>query len=197
MNRIRAASASLFCFLLLPTSALADAIDPYAYACQGKDAGDTCTVAMNCGSASNCADEHGSCLGTTCSRLDYQHWDRDASSTPPVDYYPCLVCNADGGVAWFPEGGTPDAASSHTAGGGDDPAGYNEAGAAGDGELPDGSPEGRNGSNSQGSNAGATNAGGSSGGCSIGAVSPENMIAAWVLACAVPVALSRVRRKKP
>jgi hypothetical protein len=190
MNRILTASASLFCFSLLSTSALADAIDPFAYACQGKHAGDTCTVTANCG---DCADEHGTCLDTTCARADYQHWDRDASPSPPIEYYDCLICNTDGGVPWFPDAGSdaahaaydgaanaPDARSAPIPAPVEDP---------GDPPVPNRSPQGTSGG-------GPTGGGGSNGGCSVGNLSPENMIAAWAFASAVPLALSRVRRKK-
>jgi hypothetical protein len=52
----------------------------------------------------------GTCQNQTCGRLDYAHWDRDASPSPPSMSYSCLECitgtgtststdtNADGGT---------------------------------------------------------------------------------------------------
>jgi hypothetical protein len=194
MNRIAATTACFIGFSLLSTIAYADAIDPYAYACQGKDAGDPCTVPLNCGG--NCADEHGACLDTTCSRTDYQHWDRDASPTPPIEYYDCLVCNTDGGAAWFPDA-APDARRPEPPSGSDGGSSRHEAGMPVDeaglpGDLASGSGSDSNRSTAAGDNAG----GGSNGGCTVGRINPENMIAAWIVACVVPLALTRVRRKR-
>jgi hypothetical protein len=68
-------------FLLLAAPARADLVPPEVSACAAKQAGAACT---NNGP--------GVCKDSTCSRLDYSKWDRDASSSPPTTTYACLEC---------------------------------------------------------------------------------------------------------
>lgn len=43
-----------------------------------------------------CSNGTGTCQPTTCYRLDYGSWDRDASASPPSISYDCLTCVANG-----------------------------------------------------------------------------------------------------
>jgi hypothetical protein len=78
------ASASLVALAtLLATPARADVAPPETEPCQGKTTGDACVY-----------NGSGTCQTQTCSKLDYAHWDRDASSSPPSATYACLKCIA-------------------------------------------------------------------------------------------------------
>lgn len=68
---------------LLSASAHADVIPMDVYACNKLSAGSPCE---------NGAGGAGVCQDSTCSRLDYAHWDRDASASPPSTSYSCLKC---------------------------------------------------------------------------------------------------------
>ena len=60
----------------------ADLIPPENQPCEFKQAGAACVL----------RDVAGTCQTRTCSRLDYAHWDRDASPSPPSTTYACLQC---------------------------------------------------------------------------------------------------------
>jgi hypothetical protein len=47
---------------------------------------------------STCTDPAGGgvCTMSTCTRIDYAHWDRDASASPPSMVYDCVRCIVDG-----------------------------------------------------------------------------------------------------
>ena len=78
------AQASLMAMaILLSPIARADVAPPETQPCQGKAAGDACVY-----------NGDGSCQNQTCSKADYAHWDRDASSGPPSMTYSCLKCIA-------------------------------------------------------------------------------------------------------
>ena len=79
---------SLAIVMCLATSVRADVVPPDTAACSGKQAGDVCTVSFSDAGPS-------SCQNATCSKLDYAHWDRDASSGPPTASYACLKCAPD------------------------------------------------------------------------------------------------------
>ncbi len=72
---------------LISSAAMADVIPPEESACDGKSPGDACTPPSG-----------GTCVASTCSRLDYEHWDRDASATPPSVSYDCVRCSTSGPV---------------------------------------------------------------------------------------------------
>ena len=56
-------------------------------------AGDPCDLD---GQPSDGGMKAGTCRKATCSRLDYAHWDRDASAAPPTMEYECLKCVVGG-----------------------------------------------------------------------------------------------------
>jgi hypothetical protein len=68
--------------------ARADAVPPDQYSCDGlgKQAGDACTTADGRPGLCQMSDD---CLGK-----DLAHWDRDASTRPPVTTYACPKCVA-------------------------------------------------------------------------------------------------------
>jgi MYXO-CTERM domain-containing protein len=80
---------------LAPASASADVIPMDVTAC------DMHTV----GAA--CMDSEGSgiCTMDTCHRLDYAHWDHDASASPPSMAYDCVRCVVGGPIDAGPSGG--------------------------------------------------------------------------------------------
>lgn len=65
----------------LAGTARADVPPPETQPCSGKQVGAACTY-----------NGAGTCQESTCSRLDYAHWDRDASSSPPSMNYACVKC---------------------------------------------------------------------------------------------------------
>jgi hypothetical protein len=67
-----------FAVVALPNLVRADVIPDEVAACQGKAAGDHCP--------------QGACTKSTCTRLDYANWDRDASAAPPSKTESCLKC---------------------------------------------------------------------------------------------------------
>lgn len=71
----------LFALLLVPGVAEADEISESVAACQGKSPGDKC--------------KGGACVKSTCSRIDYGGWNRDAGGGPPIKKYDCLECVPD------------------------------------------------------------------------------------------------------
>ncbi len=77
--------------LLLVGTASADVPPPGLEECRARDAGTSCML----GSVA------GTCRATTCSRLDYAGWNRDASASPPTITYACTLCQTgaatDGG----------------------------------------------------------------------------------------------------
>lgn len=84
---MRTTTLALFAALtLLADAAAADVPPPGLDECRGHDAGSSCTFM---GAA-------GTCRATTCSRIDYAGWDRDASSTPPTLNYACTLCVTGG-----------------------------------------------------------------------------------------------------
>lgn len=74
--------ALLAAIALSARSASADVPPPGFEECRARDAGASCTL----GSVA------GTCRETTCSRLDYLNWNRDASATPPTVTYACVLC---------------------------------------------------------------------------------------------------------
>lgn len=74
-------SALALLVVMLASPALADVILPEESACQAREAGDACTAVSG-----------GICQADTCTRLDYESWDRDASASPPSMSYDCLRC---------------------------------------------------------------------------------------------------------
>lgn len=68
--------------LLLVGTASADVPPPGFEECRAHDAGTSCML----GSVA------GTCRATTCSRIDYAGWNRDASATPPTVMYACTLC---------------------------------------------------------------------------------------------------------
>ena len=82
---MRHTTRALFAALtLLADAASADVPPPGLDECRGHDAGSTCTLM---GAA-------GTCRATTCSRINYAGWDRDASAAPPSITYACTLCIA-------------------------------------------------------------------------------------------------------
>lgn len=87
MLRIALSIVALVTMSCVASEASADVIPPAESSCQGRAAGDACTLdGMG-----------GSCVASTCSRLDYAGWDRDAMPSPPSVEYDCLVCEARAG----------------------------------------------------------------------------------------------------
>ena len=68
--------------LMVAGAARADVIPPDMEPCTGKAAGTTCTFLSH----------PGTCVSSTCSKLDYANWDRDAASGPPTRSYACILC---------------------------------------------------------------------------------------------------------
>jgi hypothetical protein len=66
--------------LLFSGSVHADVVPQEVYACNNLSAG------------SSCDNGAGVCQDSTCSRIDYAHWDRDASAMPPSSSYSCKKC---------------------------------------------------------------------------------------------------------
>jgi hypothetical protein len=104
--------------LLFGLSAQADVIPEDVGACNAKEAGAACSYNGN-----------GTCQTATCYRLDYAHWDHDASTSPPSASYACLKCvtgtatqtgtstntSADGGTPPATDNGSCTIASRATA----------------------------------------------------------------------------------
>lgn len=72
------------CFVVGASPAMADVIPPEETACEGRAAGDSCSPPSD-----------GVCREATCTRLDYESWDRDASASPPSVSYDCLRCTSE------------------------------------------------------------------------------------------------------
>jgi hypothetical protein len=62
----------------LPSAVYADVTPDGFEECVGRAPGDSCAT--------------GVCRAQTCSRLDYENWDRDADGGPPTIDYDCLLC---------------------------------------------------------------------------------------------------------
>jgi MYXO-CTERM domain-containing protein len=91
--------------VMVASPALADVIRPEESACQARAAGDACTAVSG-----------GICQADTCTRLDYEHWDMDASASPPSVSYDCLLCvNPTTGEV---DSGPPTDVDAGTSGGG-------------------------------------------------------------------------------
>lgn len=91
--------------LMGASPAFADVIPPEESACQARAAGDACTAVSG-----------GICQADTCTRLDYENWDRDASAEPPSMTYDCLRCvNPTTGEV---DSGPPTDVDAGTSGGG-------------------------------------------------------------------------------
>lgn len=80
--------------------ARADVPPPETWACQNQNEGAACDLDERPG-VDGGGPKRGTCRKSTCSRLDYANWNRDASATPPTMMYECLKCTAapDGGAA--------------------------------------------------------------------------------------------------
>jgi hypothetical protein len=91
--------------LAVPSLAWADAVPPDTYACDPASAPshfDSSKIGTPC--SFNGA--QGTCQKTTCSGIDYEHWDRDASATAPSIKFDCLECTtSDGGTSPTTDGG--------------------------------------------------------------------------------------------
>lgn len=102
--KIRHSLASLaFASLLFapgPTPARADALPPDVLVCDMAALGSSCPV----------DGQQGACTLSTCTRIDYAHWDRDASASPPSMEYECARCIVGGPS----DAGAPDASASPT-----------------------------------------------------------------------------------
>ena len=70
--------------MLLGGPARADVAPPDTSACAALSAGAACVY-----------NGTGTCQNSTCSKLDYANWDRDASASPPSMNYACLKCIPD------------------------------------------------------------------------------------------------------
>ena len=84
------------------TPAVADVVPPEVRDCNNLSAGDTCAT--------------GKCQLDTCSKLDYAHWDHDASASPPTVTYSCLKCvgTSGGGGGGSSVGGATSSTTSST-----------------------------------------------------------------------------------
>lgn len=108
-------AAALLLPLAAPSLARADAVPPDVYACDTNAAPghfDSSKVGSACKLSTG---ESGACQKSTCSGIDYAHWDRDASASPPSVQFDCLKCapgapssssssgsSSDGGCALAP-----------------------------------------------------------------------------------------------
>jgi len=77
--------SSVLSSLLLASAARADVAPPNLEPCVGKAIGAFCLTATAV---------PGTCQNSTCQRIDYANWNRDASSSPPSLSYPCVLCTA-------------------------------------------------------------------------------------------------------
>jgi hypothetical protein len=88
---LRTSAFSVACALALGVAfaspASADVLPPEEEACEALGVGASC---MTPGQGP------GTCMMATCARLDYAHWDRDASMTPPSMEYDCTRCVVEG-----------------------------------------------------------------------------------------------------
>src|SRR3954452_20838817 len=91
MRSFHFALASLL--LVLAAPARADLPPPDTEGCRMASAGDTCDLD---GQSSDGGTKAGTCRKATCSRIDYAHWDHDASAVPPTMEYECLKCVVGG-----------------------------------------------------------------------------------------------------
>ncbi len=87
----------------LAAVAQADIPPPNTAGCQSKSAGAACKTD---------GDASGSCVTQTCSKLDYAHWDKDASSSPPSRNYDCLKCELSTATTPTTSGSTTTTSSS-------------------------------------------------------------------------------------
>lgn len=89
-NERWAAYGVAFAVALAPGWAAGDVIPPDVDACRALNVGAACGGGMS-GVAV------GRCQQSTCTRIDYAGWDRDASSTPPTMQYACVRCTSGAG----------------------------------------------------------------------------------------------------
>jgi hypothetical protein len=82
MRNVIGPVVSLATMLFIGPSARADVIPPDVYACNGKQLGDACSDTS----------VSGICQTSSCTKLDYSQWNRDASSGPPSTTYACVKC---------------------------------------------------------------------------------------------------------
>jgi hypothetical protein len=87
--------------LLGSAPARADVPPPDTYSCMNLGVGAACDLQQTSPAHDGGGGPRGVCGTATCSRLDYAHWDQDASASPPSMQYECLKCLAptDGGPA--------------------------------------------------------------------------------------------------
>jgi hypothetical protein len=100
---VAASALALVAVLALP--ARADVPPINTAPCERVRAGDACTLESFPGvSQDGGPSSAGVCRTAACTRPDYAHWDRDASATPPLMTYACLLCTAS-----IADGGSGDA----------------------------------------------------------------------------------------
>ena len=83
----------LLALSVAPSLARADGIPPAEDACRVGGGYRTVGTACSVGATA------GVCRDATCSRLDYAHWDRDASASPPTADYACVTCQPGAAAA--------------------------------------------------------------------------------------------------
>jgi hypothetical protein len=86
-------------FGIATVPAVADVIPIDVAQCNTLSVGDSCAS--------------GTCQNSTCSRLDYAHWDRDASASPPSMTYACVRCLPGTGAGGSSSIGTSTAGSAN------------------------------------------------------------------------------------
>jgi MYXO-CTERM domain-containing protein len=95
MNHLRLAFVvALLSLGIAPSLAHADVVPPAEDACRVGGAGYRAV-----GTACSVTGTAGVCRDSTCSRLDYASWNRDASASPPSVDYACVTCVAESPAA--------------------------------------------------------------------------------------------------
>jgi hypothetical protein len=124
------ATASLA--LLLSGSARADVPPPDTLDCRTAKEGDACSPD---GQSADGGTKPGACRKSTCTKLDYANWNKDASASPPSVEYECLKCvlGSDGGSSTGGASGSTGGTTGTTGGAGGGAATGGSGGATGTG----------------------------------------------------------------
>jgi hypothetical protein len=171
------ATASLA--LWLSGSARADVPPPDTLDCRTAKEGDACSPD---GQSADGGTKPGACRKSTCTKLDYANWNKDASASPPSVEYECLKCvlGSDGGAT---EGPGTGGSSGATGGAGGSTGGT--TGATG------GTGEGGGGNGGSGTG-GASKS--SSSGCAVGG--SGSALGPWLLAGGFAATIWFARRRR-
>lgn len=177
---------SLPCLLVaaaLSTPARADVPPPDTFSCRNANEGDPCDPDDQ--GRADAGPKRGTCRKTTCSRLDYGGWNRDASATPPTMNYECLKCMVggnDGGADFAP----PSDAARPATGGSGGQSGSSGGGGSGGAAGPGGA--GGSGTGGSGKSEGS--------GCSLSRLPGPRALGPWALAGGFAAAIWFGRRRR-